>query len=292
MTAQTAWLPMSSRPVSQQPDRLTDFYESHLSLPTRARLRYQPARHSITSSARAMSVGGTVRPSALAVLRLMASSNFVAAGMAGLKKRVTPHTLRHSFATDLLEQNTDVRLIQVLLGHAKVDTTALYTQVATNVIRAVMSPARSSHAADRQQARAAGLKRGPRGPSRSGGRGYPPPPRTGVASSQRRKLLENGIDEATVKHEIDRVIAPPNPQPARAPVRASANLVLAMRGLPVDTRVQLRKAYNSILTEQINALIMEHMPKAVTIVAMAPASVAIKADCTIKSYSDTAKCGF
>jgi len=53
---------------------------------------------------------------------------------------VTPHTLRHSFATHLLEQNTDVRLIQVLLGHAKVDTTALYTQVATNVIRAVISP--------------------------------------------------------------------------------------------------------------------------------------------------------
>src|SRR3989454_2906380 len=63
-----------------------------------------------------------------------------AAGMAGLKKRVTPHTLRHSFATHLLEQKTDVRLIQVLLGHAKLDTTALYAQVATNIIRAVMSP--------------------------------------------------------------------------------------------------------------------------------------------------------
>src|SRR5213080_3465459 len=63
-----------------------------------------------------------------------------AAAMAEIKKRVTPHTLRHSFATHLLEENTDVRLIQVLLGHAKVDTTALYTQVATNVIRAVMSP--------------------------------------------------------------------------------------------------------------------------------------------------------
>lgn len=64
----------------------------------------------------------------------------VAAGVAEINKRVTPHTLRHSFATHLLEQKVDVRLIQVLLGHAKIDTTALYAQVATNVIRAVTSP--------------------------------------------------------------------------------------------------------------------------------------------------------
>ena len=63
-----------------------------------------------------------------------------AAHRAGIAKRVTPHTLRHSFATHLLEQNIDIRVIQVLLGHAKLETTALYTRVAPNTIRMVMSP--------------------------------------------------------------------------------------------------------------------------------------------------------
>jgi site-specific recombinase XerD len=63
-----------------------------------------------------------------------------AAQMAEINKRVSLHTLRHSFATHLLEQNTDVRVIQVLLGHSKLDTTALYTRVATKTISEVMSP--------------------------------------------------------------------------------------------------------------------------------------------------------
>jgi integrase/recombinase XerD len=63
-----------------------------------------------------------------------------AAQMAEISKRVTPHTLRHSFATHLLEQNVDIRVIQVLLGHSKLETTALYTRIATNTIRTVMSP--------------------------------------------------------------------------------------------------------------------------------------------------------
>jgi integrase/recombinase XerD len=63
-----------------------------------------------------------------------------AAETAGIRKRVSPHTLRHSFATHLLEQDVDIRVIQVLLGHSKLDTTALYTRVATRTIRAVTSP--------------------------------------------------------------------------------------------------------------------------------------------------------
>ncbi len=63
-----------------------------------------------------------------------------AAEAAGIDKRVSLHTLRHSFATHLLEHKVDIRVIQVLLGHKKLDTTALYSQVATRTIRDVKSP--------------------------------------------------------------------------------------------------------------------------------------------------------
>ncbi len=63
-----------------------------------------------------------------------------AAEAAGIKKGVTPHTLRHSFATHLLEQDTNLRKIQLLLGHEKLETTARYLHVATGMISAVESP--------------------------------------------------------------------------------------------------------------------------------------------------------
>lgn len=72
--------------------------------------------------------------------RQMERAIHAAAEAAQIDKRVSMHTLRHSFATHLLEAKVDIRVIQVLLGHKKLETTALYAQVATDILREVVSP--------------------------------------------------------------------------------------------------------------------------------------------------------
>jgi integrase len=63
-----------------------------------------------------------------------------ATAAAGITKRVSLHSLRHSFATDQLEKGINIRYIQALLGHSKLDTTSRYTRVATGRIAAIDSP--------------------------------------------------------------------------------------------------------------------------------------------------------
>jgi site-specific recombinase XerD len=82
------------------------------------------------------------RPMSVATVQRMCKD---APAKAGIDKTVTPHTLRHSFATHLLEAGTDLRVIQQLLGHASPRTTALYTQVSTKFIGQIQSPLDSLH---------------------------------------------------------------------------------------------------------------------------------------------------
>src|ERR1700746_4085957 len=80
------------------------------------------------------------RPGKPMTTRQLSRLFHAAADAAGIKKSVTLHALRHSFATHLLERGTDIRIIQALLGHDKLDTTARYTRVATGMIANVESP--------------------------------------------------------------------------------------------------------------------------------------------------------
>jgi site-specific recombinase XerD len=80
------------------------------------------------------------KPSRPLTTRQFARLFHATAGAAGISKPVTLHSLRHSFATHLLERGVDIRVIQTLLGHDKLETTARYTRVATGMIAAVESP--------------------------------------------------------------------------------------------------------------------------------------------------------
>jgi site-specific recombinase XerD len=100
----------------------------------------RPTRHDkgVTPEQRWLFPGG--RPRSPMTTRQLGRLFHETAAAAGIRKPVTVHSLRHSFATHLLERGTDIRIIQALLGHHKLDTTARYTRVATGMIARIESP--------------------------------------------------------------------------------------------------------------------------------------------------------
>jgi site-specific recombinase XerD len=100
----------------------------------------RPTRHDagVPPEQRWLFPGG--RPRSPITTRQLSRLFHETAEAAGIRKPVTVHSLRHSFATHLLERGTDIRIIQALLGHHKLDTTARYTRVATGMIARIESP--------------------------------------------------------------------------------------------------------------------------------------------------------
>src|SRR6267378_486662 len=100
----------------------------------------RPSRHDAGTPAQERWLFPGNRPGKPMTTRQLSRLFHEAADAAGIKKAVTLHALRHSFATHLLERGTDIRIIQALLGHDKLDTTARYTRVATGMIAGIDSP--------------------------------------------------------------------------------------------------------------------------------------------------------